>query len=320
MLIREYQPGDAKKIVSLLSNNTKYLRDEEYWLWSNRIWPEEDSIVVVAEEEGSVLAHYAILPLTVHIGGRKIEAGLGIHALVDPFARSKVPIFQITKRCYKIAKDRGIRLLYGFPNRNFRLIQEKVEGWKCVSHFNAYMKEISPSDSPTLSIETVTLDDALSSLRIHDLVEKTFNDSRFTVLPTYQGWIRRFGSHPQIRYGFHILGRDDTDVGVIVSRIYKDSNSGALEGQIVEMAVPQDLDRREIISAFENYCSTFAKSVCLWPIETEFEKAANSAGYTNTGFDTFFGIKILDPGLADEYPAITDIAAWRLPMAMSDVF
>jgi hypothetical protein len=319
MLIREYQPGDAKKIVSLLASNTVYLRDENYWLWINRIWPEQDSIIVVAEEDGILLAHYAILPIPIHIGGRIIPAGLGIHALVDPSARSKVPIFQITKRCYKIAKDRGIELLYGFPNRNFRLIQEKVEGWKCVRHFNALVKVAKPSNYTTLTLDNVRFDDPIARLRIHDLLEQTSDDSLFTTLPSYEGWIRRFALHPQTQYEFHIITKSGVDLGVIVSRIYKDV-SGVSEAQIVEMIAPKDFEQREVIAAFENHCAKFTDNVCLWPLDKNFETAAISSGYSSIGFDTFFGIKVLDPKLSDEYPKITNYAAWRLPMAMSDVF
>jgi hypothetical protein len=319
MIVREYQCGDAQNIISLLSSNTTQIRDSDFWLWINRIWPEQESIVVVAEDDGVVVAHYAILPSSVQISGKIIPSGLGVHALVDPAARGRIPIYQITKRCYQIAKERGLKLLYGFPNKNFRLIQEKVEGWHCVNQFNAYLKTPALSDGLGLSLHTLPFDERDLRISLHDLIERYRDESRYTVLPSFQRWIKRFTMHPQTSYGFHMLRQGSMDLGLLVSRIFTDVN-GCSEGQIVDMVVSRNLEQRSVIAAFENYCKPIIDKVCLWPLNQEFEEALISSGYTQTGFDTFFAIKVLDESILIEHPSIKQIGMWRLPMAMSDVF
>jgi hypothetical protein len=319
MIIREYRSGDADKIVALLAANTTHLRDVEFWLWTNRIWPNENSIVVVAENEGEIVAHYAILPLEIRRQGQALRAGLGIHALVAPSSRGKIPIFQVTKRCYQIAKEKGLVLLFGFPNKNFRLIQEKVEGWQCVSLFRAFEKAPIRHSSCEYTIDTIHLDTLNSSSRVHDLIERFANDSLYSHACSYAYWQRRFILHPQTVYGIHILMDGSRDLGVLVSRVFT-TVEGTTEGQVVDMVMEPGIQRIAVISAIENLFYGNTDKVCLWPLEPDFGSALRASGFSQTGFETFFGIKRLDPILASTHPNIGDISKWRLPMAMSDVF
>ena len=123
--IRPYSRGDAKQIFGLFQKYTKYKRDASFWTWMNRIL--SDSIVVVAEEEGNIIGHYAILPRTCVLNnGLELKAGLGVHAFVAPDRRNEISIFSISSLAYKLAKEKGIDFVYGFPNQNYRLIQEKI--------------------------------------------------------------------------------------------------------------------------------------------------------------------------------------------------
>ena len=81
IVIRPYKFGDVQNIVTLL-NRTKYHRDTVFWVWLNRLLPEEESIIHVAENNGQIIGHYAAIPQTINYKGQKIKAALGLHAYV----------------------------------------------------------------------------------------------------------------------------------------------------------------------------------------------------------------------------------------------
>ena len=135
--IREYTTEDRVKICSLLTRNTVYQRDPQFWCWINQCLGSMPPIIVVAEINSDVIGHYAIIPHPMMVGGKIITVGFGIHALIDSKFRKEVSIFDITTLAYKLAKERGLKLIYGFPNQEYRLIQEKIERWQKVSFFNS---------------------------------------------------------------------------------------------------------------------------------------------------------------------------------------
>ena len=124
--IRYYNPGDGKKISDLFTKNTTLLRDDKFWIWINRILC-SDSIVAVAEKNNEIVAHYAFIPRNIIVGNEILKSGIGLHAVVSPDVRNSLSIFQISNLVYDKARKDGYDLIYGFPNTNYRLIQEKIE-------------------------------------------------------------------------------------------------------------------------------------------------------------------------------------------------
>ena len=120
--IRLYKSGDAKGINEMFTKHTPYLRDDAYWTWINRIVGQ--SISVVAECDDRIIGHYAVVPRNLIVKNRVLKAALGIHAFVDPDFRREISIFEISNYLYRIAQDKGIQVIYGFPNVNYRQIQD----------------------------------------------------------------------------------------------------------------------------------------------------------------------------------------------------
>ena len=114
--IRLYKSGDAKGINEMFTKHTPYLRDDAYWTWINRIVGQ--SISVVAECDDRIIGHYAVIPRNLIVKNRVLKAALGIHAFVDPDFRREISIFEISNYLYRIAQDKGIQVIYGFPNVN----------------------------------------------------------------------------------------------------------------------------------------------------------------------------------------------------------
>jgi len=318
--IREYKPGDARGIGELLNNHTSYLRDFDFWLWSNRVWPDESSVVVVAEEDQKIVGHYAILPQNILIGGNEIQAGIGVHAFIDSAYRNEVPIFQISKRCYQIAKNKGIQMLYGFPNENYRLIQEKVEGWKCVSVFNAYTKVLTKG--LTKNFDSKELDYAVGQdcVELKDFLELHADRQLFGIYPTIKKWMDRYDKHPQNKYVTIFLSEGGVIIAAAVVKDYLDESSNTKVGHLIDCVIPSEITWDRVNLSLESYFSDRVSELRHWPINKRFLRSLESMGYADKGFSTFFGIKILDERLLKIEDELTDVSNWNLVMGMSDVF
>lgn len=75
--VRLYESGDADGINAMFMKYLPYLRDRAFWLWINRIIGE--SISVVAEYQGKIVGHYAVVPRTINFNGHKIKSAVNDH-------------------------------------------------------------------------------------------------------------------------------------------------------------------------------------------------------------------------------------------------
>lgn len=319
--IRAYKPGDAIGICDLLSRYTKYKRDEAFWLWINRVWPDAPSIVAVAEEENEIVGHYAILPQELSINQKRVMGGLGVHAFVAPPFRNKVPIFAISKHCYKLAQKAGLKLVWGFPNKNYRLIQEKVEKWRCVHQFRAWQRTLGTVPVSEYSLEQICLSDARQQIQLNNFLETLPDNSRSGISATLISWLHRYHAHPQETYQFHFLKKRETLHGAVVSKIYTDPETTCKVGHIVEFRLSDNEHSFGLLAATElMFHKSGINQLVLWPVNPDFQAVLGEAGYLPEGFETFFGVKLLDTTFHDEFDQLTNICHWNLNMGMSDVF
>lgn len=129
--MRDYEEGDENGIVELLAHNWKHLKGVErlrYWDWEYRGAPTQ-AIVKVAVHEGRIVGHYSFLPLIMECGhltvpGGKAEGGIvhpdyrgvdGLRLLPEGERRTIYDI--LITETFKTAQKRGLRLLWGFPNK-----------------------------------------------------------------------------------------------------------------------------------------------------------------------------------------------------------
>ncbi len=291
-----------------------------YWLWSNRVWPEDRSIVTVAEHADQLVGHYAFLPFRLHIKAQLVRGGLGVNAFVASEARDKVYVFQISKQARAHAKDMGLQVLWAFPNANHRLIMEKVEGWHCVDVFKAFEKSPQDDGASCLALDSLDPLQPEQALQLDDFLEGCAGSSLIHVSQTYAAWINRYSRHPHNEYKFHFLRDGREPVAALVTKVYQDPGSGQTRGHVVDLATRDDAWTSEIIAALECYFRARVDKLSFWPMNAHFRASLTSAGFAQEGFDTFMGIKVLDPNLECLIPDLTSAEKWHLPMGMSDVF
>lgn len=314
IIIRPYQCRDAKGIFNLFQEYTPYKRDEAFWVWINRILAH--SIISVAELNGHIVGHYAILPRTCRLkNGSLLRSGLGIHAFVEPKHRDKVHIFLISSLAYKLAKDSGIQFIYGFPNVHYRLIQEKIERWKKVELFNALVK--TPNQiSSSLKFNWIKINerDYMDLLALNELFEN--DELRYNgFVSGLDFWYKRYFYHPHNLYEVWKIVKNGLTCGFLVSKLFE--AEGFIRLHIVDFVFSDTYELTDFLPDIENTFTTI-KELVFWPFNVEISKSLKNYGFVEKGFDTYFGIKILDESIDESL--ILDFKDWHLSMGDSDAF
>jgi len=312
--IRAYQNGDAEKIFTLFQRYSTYKRDAAFWVWINRLLAH--SIISVAEINGTVVGHYAILPRLCKLkDGTVLKAGLGIHAFVEPKHRKEVSIFSISSLAYKLAKEEGIQFVYGFPNINYRLIQERIERWKKVELFNALTKKtVKEISSLKFDWDRVEENDFEKLFEINNLFEK--RELKYNSLETdAEYWYKRYFSHPQKLYEIWKLNKNGLEIGFLVLKNFE--AEGSLRLHIIDFLLTDGYKLTDVLPDIESKFRDVNEMV-FWPFNSEVSKTLIDYGFAEEGFETYFGIKILDKSI--DSSLILDFKNWHLTMGDSDAF
>jgi len=117
--IRRYRPGDGPAINRGFERVFGKTRGIEEWEWK---FPPDgrETTILIAEEAGKVLAHFAAVPVSLQVDGRPIRAG----QVVDVYSVRRQGLFlRLVDRFYEEVCGPGrLELIYGFPGqRHFRL-------------------------------------------------------------------------------------------------------------------------------------------------------------------------------------------------------
>lgn len=319
-VIRLYKPNDGKSISEFFTRNSPYLRDENFWVWINRVLTEK-SIVAVAEDNDKIIAHYAVILRTIRCDGYIYNAALGVHAVVDPDYKNELSIFQVSSFVYKEAKNQGVDFIYGFPNANYRLIQEKIERWNKIALFNAYECKASAfrgSNFVGINFSAVNLLDFSELYSLNTLLETIDYENKICFQSSTRYWLNRYALHPQHLYEIVCLSNKHI-LGYVVCKRYKKNNLRYLH--IVDYVFDKAnadifMCLKEVFKFYSNSCDIFS----VWKGDCECNKSILRMGFEACGFETFFGLKPLSDKAKNELDILTKFENWRLVMGDSDAF
>jgi len=319
--IRALEASDPAKICALFTRHTPYQRDMAFWVWLNRTLPVARSIVSVATIGEEIVGHYGILPFDLRQpDGTVMRAGHGVHAFVSPEFRDRVSIFQISAHAYRQAREAGLEIVFGFPNAKYRLVQEKIERWRCVSLFNAWTKlpsGVAVESKDKLEPADLIDDDQLKAAT--QLWEAQDADAKGVApLGTARWWLLRYLLHPQRPYAFHWYVRGGERRGLVVTKVFR--AEGQTRAHIIDYALSGREAHDGLLNAFDMAFRSRAQQFVHWPTEPEFCAAMRRADYRPDGFETFFGFRPLAPEPLPLDAPLFQEHAWRLPIGFSDAF
>lgn len=133
---RRYRQGDEQQIVDLLKTVFEKRYEDSYWQWMYRDHPADaDPIIWVAEADGEIVGHYALVPVIMRIDGRRILGSQSGDTATHPRFRGRGLFQTLAKLSYSDADSKGISVTYGFSEVGKPAYVGFVErlGWKQVA-------------------------------------------------------------------------------------------------------------------------------------------------------------------------------------------
>ncbi|MCW3995867.1 MAG: GNAT family N-acetyltransferase [Candidatus Bathyarchaeota archaeon] len=136
LIFRDYQKGDEIGIIKLLRSHWKHLDNNDalsIWQWEYANSPAGHALIQVAEHEGKIIGHYALIPLEIKYGTKNLLGAKAEGSAVHPDyrgakanvkircagERSPIRIFDtLIRRAIKKADEQKISLIYGLPLEN----------------------------------------------------------------------------------------------------------------------------------------------------------------------------------------------------------
>ncbi|MGA1870288.1 MAG: GNAT family N-acetyltransferase [bacterium] len=120
--IRPYKEGDEQDIMlldRLVEVHPWNRRDLPNWYWKYKgDNPAGEPIIFVADNEGELIAHFAVIPMWYWINGEKIRGSHSIAMIVKPAWQNRGLIKFVADKMLKEVERQKIPFTYGYPNDN----------------------------------------------------------------------------------------------------------------------------------------------------------------------------------------------------------
>ena len=287
--IRAYEDGDERAILELQGAVHGEVPDKNqwtrWWNWKYRHNPAGAPIIWVAQSDDKLVAQYAIIPVKMKIGDELITGSQSVDTMTHPNYRNQ-GIFEIlANRAYEEAEEKGINIVYGFPNQySYPGFIRKLD-WFDVCALEPMIKPLKLenilgeyiTNKLLLKICTVSINLIFKSLyktqkapkvsgltirrvssfdeRINDFWERVRNDFPTMVVRNqeYLNW--RYANIPDIDYAIYLAEKEDQILGYMVIKCEK--WRGLIFGRIFDLVVP--LERQAVAQSLILTATEFLK-------------------------------------------------------------
>jgi len=268
--VRKYREGDEKGVLKLTEAIYGEVQDKEQWMkwWNWRFGggPCGVPIIWLAECNGELVGQYLITRVKMKVGDEVITGSQRGGTMTHPDYR-RLGIFEaLGKKTHQEAGEKGIPLVYAFPNKysyqgsvkklnwfdvcprqimikplNLENILRKHIPSKLVAKIlagvgnltlNLLYRTRKPPEVDGLTITRVSSFDE----RINDLWKKISNEYEIAIVrdKEYLNW--RYVDIPNIDYAIYLAEKEGQILGYTVLRCKK--QQGLIIGRIFELIVP----------------------------------------------------------------------------------
>lgn len=238
---RFYQEGDEKAILELVKIAFGYEMKMDYWQWRYKNNPAGKGIINLAFHEGRLVSHYAISPIRCFYQGKPRTAGLSMTTMTHPEYLKMGLFTKLADNVYQKAKEKGMPLIYGFPNTLSVKTFENKLNWTVKNPFSIWVLKSSKQNN---DFPKNMRFDEIRSLKDLSLDFYTSLSDKFSFSlirdKTYFKW--RYLDSPSTTYRLFKLVKGHELIGIVVLKIHKLS-SGGMKGNIIDWLVkaPTDL-------------------------------------------------------------------------------
>ena len=116
--VRLAQPSDARRIAELFETVFGLSRSVAHTTWKFDQNPAGPPVVVVAEDGDRIVGQYALWPTPLRLGGTSVLGAQSLETMTHPDYRGQGMFTVLANESFIAAADRGVEVLYGFPNSN----------------------------------------------------------------------------------------------------------------------------------------------------------------------------------------------------------
>lgn len=305
--IRRATHFDNDRIIDLFNREfPEYQRSPKYLDWFESCFSDSESIVCIAEHKNKVIGHYRVSPKLINIKDKTIKAGFGSQAIVDKKFKNKVSIMQITSLAYKISKGIGIEFIFGFPNNNYSIIQEKIEKWIEICRFKSI--EFNVKQKPSNNISCVEFSKLTDKEALESIVFCLEQYGNHSIPREAKYYLKRYDN----KYKKYFIYENNDLCGMFVTKDYK-----KVKYHMVDFLV----DKNKLDVLWDCFLATRTNNnISLWLcgiIDQNFinDKVKN----ISHGFQTNFMFKMLSDN-KNIKKDISNFNNWCIKMGDSDAF
>lgn len=324
MKIKEVSKKNIPDVLDLFAlSDPKHIRSNKYYLWRNFCCNFGKAYSYILINDDKIIAHYSILPQIFNYKNNVIKAGLGQQAVVHPEYRNLNNILELVEYSLEKIKENNFDLVYGFPNKNFYLIQDKIMKWDQIGRFKAKeinIKDICKSKKKYYDKNHfIRLNSKMMNKykeQINELIKNNLNSSsKITIKSNFKYLKWRYLSNPENHYIVFCYKINKNIKGIVILKLYYDGEN--LIGHIVDQ---YSLDKK-VNQILFNFSINYLKKLnitrlVLWNIP---EHLNSKEFFCSEVFTTNFYSKNLNLSF-DIYKNITNINNWDLRLNYSDAF
>jgi predicted N-acetyltransferase YhbS len=102
------------------------------------------SIVMIAEQDGRLIGHYALWGIPLRLGFELIAGAQSVDTMTHPEYRRRGVLVRLATAAMDIAVRRGIEVVYGFPNEGSLTASVRRLNWHQVGNVQTFMRPLRP--------------------------------------------------------------------------------------------------------------------------------------------------------------------------------
>jgi hypothetical protein len=202
--LREFRDGDEEEINRVFNSAFGLSRTLAEWRWKFPVEPLRRWIIVGEDAEGSIVTHFAAVPVLLAAGERQVLAGQNVDVLALPGARaglgaSRAYLETAREFFSRYEAPQRLAVLFGFPGpRNEPLVIRQL-GYRPVAAVEVWKQGSATQRSWWLGFDLL---EEAEPVRIAEVWARVRH--RYPVAAIRDGaWLqRRFSRRPGVEYRF----------------------------------------------------------------------------------------------------------------------
>jgi GNAT superfamily N-acetyltransferase len=143
--VRQGTPEDSPALQRLFTDVFGVERPETHHHWKFDDNPAGPQVLAVAEHEGRIVGQYALWPMRLTVGRETVLAAQSLDTMTHPDYRGQGMFTRLAKEAMGYAAERGVEVLYGFPNAaSYPGFVRKLD-WDHTGDVARYVRVLRPS-------------------------------------------------------------------------------------------------------------------------------------------------------------------------------